>query len=105
MFTSTMVRLLGVLDTATDLSSSVLARIAGVPPASLSEALRDCRYLGSEKEAHLLFVAQRCSEILDALRPLAVVKGNWQTLNALYESGKSAEEIRATIIGLFEKTI
>ncbi len=103
MLTTTMLRVVRVLDDAPEMSATTLALVAGVPPTTLSDALRDKRYLGSEKEARVYTVAKRCADILDALRPLSIPKGDWQTLKTLYESASSPHEISEAITALFEK--
>lgn len=101
MLTTTAVRILSVLDGAPDLSTTTLAMVCGIPPTTLGDALRDKRYLGAERELRVYLVAKRCAEILDALQPLSIPKGSWQTLKDLHDSGRSPKEIQTAITALF----
>jgi hypothetical protein len=103
VLTTTMLRIVGVLDGAREISPTMIALVAGVPASTFNDALHDKRYMGSEREARLLAVARRCAAIINAIRPLAVPKGDWQTLKNFYESRSSADEIREAITALLEK--
>ena len=93
----------GILYRCPALSATMLAMIADIPPANLTAALRGRIYLGMDAEAELWRLAQRAAAVLDALLPLRLSGGDWQTLKSLIENGRDAEEIRNAILGLLEQ--
>jgi hypothetical protein len=101
MVSTTMARILGVLRTAPDLSATTLAMLYGMPPSTLTNAMRERIQLSSEREAELHTLAQRAADILEALRPLSIPKGDWQTLDALVKSEFTPEEISKRVSQLF----
>lgn len=69
--------------------------------ATLTSAIRGVRYLGTDAEAMLYTKALRALEILDAMRPLTINKGDGAALKALVENNLSAGDIREAVGKLF----
>lgn len=100
----TMSKLQGLLRRDTRITIATLSQVAGIPLSNLSAALRDPNlvYLGSEKESELWSLAQRCVEVIDALLPLQIPRGDGATLRLLVRSGRDPEAIRNNILNLLE---
>jgi hypothetical protein len=85
---------------------SSVAQVVGVKPTSLSSALRDVMNLGGEKEARLMTVALRLSELQVALFPLQL-PDNPEALKILVnglESGRvSLDGIREFVSKLLDQ--
>lgn len=100
--TTTMGALRGLLDRHAFLSASMLATVSDVSQVRLAAALRGQCYLGSEKEAELSTLANRCVKVIEAILPLRIAPGDGQTLKLLVDSGRSEDEIRALAMMLLE---
>lgn len=92
----------GLLERNALLSASMLAVVADIPKERLSAALRGAYYLGSEREAELLTLANQCVRVLEATLPLRIAPGDGATLRLLVRSGRDAEAIRINILNLLE---
>ena len=95
-----MCRILSTLRSVPELSATTLAMVYGMPPSTLTNAMRDRIQLSSETEAELHTLAIRAAQVLEALRPLAIPKGDWQTLKAICDSQLNEEDIRARVSAL-----
>lgn len=99
MLSATMSRFQNHLRDA-EIPSSVIARVGGVSPSSLSAALRDLTYLGSEKEVELLELIIRVAAYREALRPLPLPE-NWENLRALIDSSVEPSAVRQMVSTIF----
>jgi transcriptional regulator with XRE-family HTH domain len=82
------------------ISAATLARMAGVSPTSLRDALRGESYLGAEREARILETASRVAKFKEALEPLDLPR-EWNDLAALLES--TPEQVRECVGSIFQR--
>ncbi len=82
-------------------STTTIAKLVNVSPSSLSAAMRDITYLGSEKEAEILTVAVKVSKFQRALEPLVV--RDWESLKVLLDSGVEPDAVRLLVNKIFGK--
>ncbi len=82
------------------ISAATLARLAGVSPTSLRDALRGESYLGAEREARILETASRVAKFKVALEPLDLPK-EWPDLAILLKS-RTPEEVVGLVGQMFQ---
>lgn len=100
--TTAMGTLKGLLDRHAFLSANMLSTVADIPQVRLAASLRGDFYLGSEREAELLTLANRCVRVLEAILPLRIAPGDGATLRLLANNGRDPEEIRTLAMMLVE---
>jgi hypothetical protein len=83
-------------------SAATLARLTGVAPTSLRDALRGESYLGAEKEARILKTVSLVAKFKQALEPLDLPK-EWADLDVLIKSGKTPKEVEALVKQIFNQ--
>jgi hypothetical protein len=83
------------------LSAASLARLTGVAPTSLRDALRGESYLGAEREARILETVSLVAKFKQALEPLDLPK-EWADLDVLLKSGRTPQEIESLVKQIFE---
>lgn len=104
MLTTTMQRIVSDLRFSDkNLSATMLALVSDIPVANLTAAMRDRIYLGTDKEKHIYDTMRRCLDVLDAIAPLTIPKGEWTILRDLAASPMTAEEIRDLINKILSK--
>jgi hypothetical protein len=81
-------------------SAATLARLAGVSPTSLRDALRGESYLGAEKEARIQEISSRIARYKIALEPLDLPK-EWDYLEMLMKT-KTPEEVAGLVRQIFQ---
>ncbi len=86
------------------ISAAVLARLAGVAPTSLRDALRGESYLGLEKEVRLLEMASRIAKMREAVEPFDLPR-EVSDLDALLKSGRTLEEVRQLVNAIFNQQV
>ena len=84
------------------ISAATLARLTGISPSTMRDALRGESYLGAEREARVLEIASRVAKFKIALEPLDLPK-EWADLAALLESGTSPEQVREMVSAIFQR--
>jgi hypothetical protein len=100
MITATMARIRTHLDSA-QISAAVMAKLSGVPVSTLKESLQGLHYLGAEKEAELLTLSVRLSEIIEALKPMTLAKGDAESLRALLDGEVNPAQVRQMVSTIF----
>jgi|ERR1700726_650169 hypothetical protein len=98
----TLCRVLTNLDSA-KVSASAFAFVANIPTSTLTAAFRGRLTLKSEAEAQLLDLSVRTAEVVEAIRPFIIERGDWTLLKKLVESEKSADVIRQSVYELFNE--
>jgi hypothetical protein len=82
------------------ISAATLARLTGISPSTLRDALRSEGYLGAEREARILETASRVAKFKIALEPLDLPR-EWMDLASLLES--TPEQVRECVGSIFQR--
>lgn len=83
------------------ISAATLARLTGISPSTLRDALRGESYLGAEREARILETASRVAKFKEALEPLDLPK-EWADLETLLK-WKTPEEVAGLVGQMFSR--
>ena len=83
------------------ISAATLARLTGISPSTMRDALRGESYLGAEREARILETASRVAKFKEALEPLDLPR-EWMDLDTLMK-GKTPEEVAGLVGQMFQR--
>lgn len=85
------------------ISAASLARLVGLSPSTLRDALRGEAYLGGEREARVLETASQIAKFREALEPLDLPR-EWTDLESLMKT-KTPEEVAGLVGQMFGRNL